>query len=124
MPTNRQDPPPARIVLILSTLFLFGILYNALVSWLEDHHYDRGYTAILVIGGSAVTIAGAGRLAGWKAALWTLAAFATSGTPMTLGSIARHCQQARTAEMIYNHRALSAARRRDDETHRPLEAHR
>jgi len=122
MPTNRQDPPPACIVLILSTLFLFGILYNALVTWLEDHHYDRGYTAILVIGGSAVTIAGAGHLAGWRATLWTLACFAVSGTPMTIGSIWRHCQQQRTAEMIQNHRALSTSRRRDHETHRPPEA--
>jgi len=116
MPRNRQqDPAPPRIALILSGLLLFGLAYNALVAWLERTHRDRGYTAILVIGGSAVTLAGAGHLAGWRPILWALACFAASGTPMTLGSIWRHCQQTAKAEAIENHRALSAARRREDE---------
>ena len=35
-------------VIVYLGLFLFGIGYNALVSHLEKHELDRGYTAFLV----------------------------------------------------------------------------
>ncbi|HUV95794.1 MAG TPA: hypothetical protein VMX14_13345 [Anaerolineae bacterium] len=125
MPQNhRQEPTRARVALTLTALLAFGIAYNAIVTWLENRHHDRGYTSLLVIAGSAVTIAGAGHLTTWRAALWMLACFAASGAPMTAGSIWRYCRHRQQAETLQNHRALATARRRDHETNRPPEPNR
>ena len=44
---------------VLLGLLVFGLLYNWLVGWLEANGHDRGYTAFLVVGGTAVTLVGA-----------------------------------------------------------------
>jgi UDP-N-acetylmuramyl pentapeptide phosphotransferase/UDP-N-acetylglucosamine-1-phosphate transferase len=82
--------------MVLIGLFLFGILYNQLVVWMERQHRDHGYTSILVVGGVAVTLAGMGIIDLWvdvNAFLLGLAAFAASGCAMVIGSIFRHLEQ-------------------------------
>jgi hypothetical protein len=74
------------IVTVLFALLMFGLAYNGLVSWLGER--KDGYTALLVVGGVLVTLAGVA-LIDWQAAVITLAAFAASGIPMILGDIAR-----------------------------------
>jgi len=74
-------------------LLLFGIIYNGFVTWLEEHGHDRGYTAILVVGGTLVTLTGSGILIGWRDIGTVLLCFAASGAPMVAGSIWRHVQQ-------------------------------
>jgi ACR3 family arsenite efflux pump ArsB len=76
--------------MIFLGLFLFGIAYNAFVAWLERAALDRGYTAILVVVGTLVTLGGYALLAGWEQALTVLLCFVASGTPMIAGSIWRY----------------------------------
>lgn len=78
---------------ILTSLFIFGVAYNAFVSWLERQGYDRGYTAILVVVGTLVTVVGAGLRLGTRSVAWILTCFAASGTPMIAGSIWRYVAQ-------------------------------
>ena len=72
-------------------LLLFGILYNRLVSWMQDNGYDEGYTAVLVVIGSGVTLAVVA-LVDWRAAVLAAGAFACSGLPMVIGGWWRHVQ--------------------------------
>ena len=95
---NQRARQRSRFVLPL--LFAFGIIYNHLVTQLERRHHDDGYTSLLVIAGSGITIAAAGLLTNLESALWTLLCFAVSGTPMTIGSIARHCRRRERANGI------------------------
>jgi hypothetical protein len=85
---------------VLPLLFVFGIIYNHIVTQLERRHHNDGYTSLLVIAGSGVTIAAAGLLTSLQNALWTLACFSASGLPMTIGSIARHCHRRERANHI------------------------
>ena len=78
-------------------LLLFGILYNWLVSWMEDRGYDEGYTAILVVIGSGTTLAVVA-LVDWRAALLACGAFACSGLPMVIGGWWRHVRARRHAQ--------------------------
>jgi len=68
----------------------FGILYNELIARLQRHGYDQGYTAILVITGTAITLLAAVPVIGIRAALYVAGLFAASGAPMTIGSIQRY----------------------------------
>lgn len=77
------------IGVILMTLFLFGIAFNALVGYAERRSYMRGYVAFFVVLGVLVTLGGAA-LIDWRGALIVLATFIASGTPMLFGSIHRH----------------------------------
>lgn len=43
---------------VYGALFVVGFLYNALVGWLERRGYDEGYTAVLVVVGVLITLAG------------------------------------------------------------------
>jgi Kef-type K+ transport system membrane component KefB len=70
-------------------LILFGIGYNSLVAELERRKLSEGYSAILVAGGVIVTLAVVAAF-DWIGALLALGAFACSGMPMIVGSIARH----------------------------------
>jgi hypothetical protein len=81
-----------RLVAVLAGLVLFGVLYNWLVSWLNDT-VDHGYLALLVAGGTAVTLVGFGLLAGWEIALLAGVCFGASGAPMIAGSVVRHLQR-------------------------------
>jgi membrane protein DedA with SNARE-associated domain len=75
---------------VLLTLFVFGIVYNWVVGWLERKGYDRGYTALLVVLGVGVTVALSGFLIGMQATLLVTACFVASGLPMIVGSIVRY----------------------------------
>lgn len=81
---------PEIVITVLSTLLVFGIVYNALVARLERSGHDRGFTAFLVVGGVAVTLAAATWLVGLQPVMWLLACFAASGLPMVVGSWARY----------------------------------
>ena len=78
---------------VLAALFGFGLGYNSLVAWLERTKRHEGYMSIMVIIGTAVTIAASAILNGTQATLYTLACFAASGAPMALGSMWRHAQR-------------------------------
>lgn len=86
------------LLLVLTLLLLFGTGYNQLVAALERDGHDKGYTAILVVIGTAVTLLFALPLIGTDATLKLLACFAASGTPMTIGSMARYAAQRATEE--------------------------
>lgn len=77
------------ILAIYVVLLLFGMGYNALVSWAEKHHYLEGYTAFAVVLGVGVTI-GMTAVISLAFALVTAGAFVASGLPMIVGSIWRH----------------------------------
>ncbi len=77
---------------VLAGLLLFGIGYNRFVTWLERQGHDRGYTALLVVGGVLVTLAGAIPITGWWTIMVITLCFVASGTPMIVGSIWRHIQ--------------------------------
>jgi len=81
------------LVAVMTGLLLFGIVYNAFVAWLERRGHDQGYTALLVVAGTLVTLLGAAVIIGLEDALVVLACFAASGLPMIVGSIARHVQE-------------------------------
>lgn len=81
---------PSTILLVVGLLLLFSLGYNWLIARIADAVPDHGYTAIWVIGGTLVTILATVPLIGWTAAITILAAFAVSGSAMTVGSIQRH----------------------------------
>jgi len=76
---------------------VLGGLYNALVGWLERRGYDEGYTAILVVVGVMITLAGIVVL-DWGAAMLVLGAFASSGFWMVMGSWWRHVRARRAGQ--------------------------
>lgn len=76
---------------VYGVLFALGFFYNWAVSWLQRRGYAEGYTSLLVVGGTLLTLAGVAVL-DWMAALLTLGAFAASGFWMVVGSWARHAQ--------------------------------
>lgn len=82
-----------RDMIILTILFLFGVGYNEFVEWLEENGYDRGYTSLLVVFGTMVTVGMAGFLIGWQNAIRLLMAFGASGLPMIIGSIERYVRE-------------------------------
>lgn len=77
------------IMAVLFGLILFGIGYNAFVAWLEQRGYTEGYLSLIVSFGVAMTLVGVAILS-IQAALLALVAFAATGTPMIIGSIARY----------------------------------
>ena len=82
----------------IGVLLGFGILYNEIVAWLQRQGYSQGYTALLVIAGTAITLLLAVPVIGIGAALKVAGLFAASGLPMTLGSIQRYVQARRDFE--------------------------
>lgn len=89
-----------KAVAVLSTLLAFGIGYNEFVAKLEEEKRERGFLAVLVIFGTAVTLAGAWLLIGKDNTLKVLGCFIASGTPMTVGSISRY-MEARAEEEFW-----------------------
>ena len=77
------------VIWVIIGLFLFGVAYNAFVGWTQRRGYEEGYTAILVVIGVLVTLAGVA-IIDWSAARITAFAFIASGSPMIAGSIWRH----------------------------------
>lgn len=77
---------------VLLGLFLFGLVYNAFVAWIERHKAGEAITSLLVAFGALITIGGIHLLElVWDlpAAVLALLAFAASGTPMIIGSLWR-----------------------------------
>jgi hypothetical protein len=85
------------VIPVLLGLFLFGIGYNVLVSWLIHHGYDEGYMWAIVAGGVAITLAGVAIIAP-MAALLALLAFTASGLPMAVGAWWRHVRSRKAAQ--------------------------
>ena len=85
----------AKSAIIISSLIGFGLVYNIFVAWLGSR--KRGYTALLVAFGSAITLVGVAAL-DLNAAILTLICFVASGTPMILGDIQRYITERTQAE--------------------------
>lgn len=96
-----QTEETGKVIAIFGALFGFGVIYNAVVSWLGRHGYSEGYTAILVAVGVGVTLIGILPLIGVANTLKVLAAFAASGTPMALGDMQRYARSRKTMEWLY-----------------------
>ena len=77
------------IGLTLALLFVFGIVYAAMVRWMARKHIIEGQTATVVVGGVLVTVLASSVLNGWLATALTLACFSASGLPMMIEYIAR-----------------------------------
>jgi NADH:ubiquinone oxidoreductase subunit 3 (subunit A) len=88
----------SNLFLIYLVLFVFGVEYNELVAWLERQGYDRGYTALLVVGGVLVTLLGVSALIGFEAAAIVLGSFVASGMPMIVGSMQREARKRKEDE--------------------------
>ena len=88
----------ARIWLMIGILFVFGFLYNAFTAWLERESYDEGYTAILVVAGTGVTLLVYGLMIDFHGAMRMFLAFAASGFWMVVGSTWRAMRARRRAQ--------------------------
>lgn len=93
------------ILAVYLGLILFGVGYNALVSWLDREGYVEGYLAFIVAIGVAVSLAGVALLS-WQAALLALGAFTASGIPMIIGSVSRYVKRRRAAQQTLSREAL------------------
>ncbi len=93
------------IPVVLMGLFIFGLGYNTLVSWLIHHGYDEGYTWMLVAGGVLVTVIGLALIMPY-AAMLALAAFAASGLPMAVGSWWRHVRRRHAGQTVQRREVL------------------
>ena len=77
-----------RVLLFLAAA---GVLYDALVSYVQEQLPDRhGVTSWLVVGGVLWTLFGVLMLEGVRVFLAVLLCFAASGTPMVIGSMRRY----------------------------------
>jgi len=97
-------------ILVLLTLFLFGVGYNYVTGQLEQKQLTEGLLSLMVSLGVGVTLVGVAVI-DWRAAALTLLAFMFSGTPMIVGRLWRH-QQARNAL----HKAIKNGDTRDQGT--------
>ena len=85
------------ILAVLMGLFVFGLGYNVLVSWLIHHGYDEGYMWVIVAIGVGVTLIGLALIMPLAAVL-ALVTFAASGLPMAVGSWWRHVRSRQAAQ--------------------------
>ena len=83
----------SKAVWVFAGLFLMSVAYNALVASWERGGHDKGYMGFIVAVGCGYTLAGVGVLVGWDVALWALACFVASGTPMIAGSVLRYVRE-------------------------------
>lgn len=83
--------------------FLFGVGFNWITAWLGRRGYSEGYTAVLVIIGTGITILLAAPIIGLVNALKVFGLFAASGAPMALGDMGRHAQARRKFEQLISH---------------------
>ena len=67
-------------------LWLFGLIYNGVVDWLEEEMLDDDSTADLVVVGTVVTLLPLYRIVGARRWWIVFGAFASSGSSMWLGS--------------------------------------
>lgn len=76
---------------VLALLFCAGILYNALVDYVQQQLPDRhGVTALLVVVGVGWTLIGLLLLTDLNTFILALLCFIASGSPMIFGSMARY----------------------------------
>lgn len=77
-------------VLVFAMLFVFGLLYNFLVEYVQEQLPEgHGVTAWLVVGGVMVTLIGLYMLTDLRTFLLAVLCFACSGIPMIAGSMGR-----------------------------------
>lgn len=88
---------PSLIVAVLFGLFTFGVLFNLAVEIAERRGWLEGYTALAVVAGVIVTLAGVA-LIDWRAAAISLICFIASGTPMVIGSAWRYIRAREKAQ--------------------------
>ncbi len=92
--------------LLFIVLIVFGWRFDRYVADLKDD--ADGYTWLLVVVGSFVTIVGIGLLdlvLDWNAGLISLAAFASSGLFMSYGAISRYIVTRRRLKELAHHDA-------------------
>jgi hypothetical protein len=105
-------PPESRLIILLLALALFGIGYNKLVEYGEKKCWMNGHVSYAVVIGVSVTIAAEAlalwtcNLPGWAWMVVTLGAFTCSGSPMIIGSRARHALEIQQAKDRKNHKAM------------------
>lgn len=76
---------------VLALMFCAGVLYNALVDYIQRQLPDRhGVTAWLVVGGVCIALVGLLLLTNLETFLLALAVFAVIGSPMIWGSMKRY----------------------------------
>lgn len=80
---NLSDFNPIWLYVALVAV-LFGVLYAALVRYLNVHYDDQPYTAILVVGGVLITALLTIPIIGLVNVLYVLITFAMTGTPMVM----------------------------------------
>lgn len=88
---------PGIIGAVLSAAFIYGLAYNAFVAWLNRTGRGEGYTSILVVAGTLVTLAFASILIGLLHTLLVLLVFVATGLPMVLGDLYRYTEARRKA---------------------------
>ena len=94
----------AELFLVYLLLFLFGVVYNLMVDWIERKGYMKGYTSLFVVLGVGVTVAATAVISP-AFALVTAGAFVASGAPMIAGSMWRHMRE-RESELERLRRAV------------------
>ncbi len=95
----------SNLFLMYLVLFMFGVGYNELTAWLERQGYDRGYTALLVVGGVLVTLLAGAVVVGVQVAMIMFGCFVASGMPMIVGSIQREARKRKEDEDKAMHQA-------------------
>jgi hypothetical protein len=88
------------IWVVFGALFAFGFVYNLAVAWLQKKGYDEGYTAILVVFGVLVTLAGVA-VVDLDAAILCLMAFVASGFWMVVGGWWRYAHARENGQAGY-----------------------
>ena len=82
---------PQRLAIVLAGLFLFGIVFNALVSYTHERFGGKSpLTATFVVFGVGVTLFGALFLVPWPYIVIVCLCFVASGLPMWVGDLARY----------------------------------
>lgn len=88
----------ARTILVLLTLALAGVGYNAAVEWFNRRHREHGYTAILVAAGVTMTEIGVEALPS-KHFVFRILAYIATGTPMLVGDILRFLDKQKASSL-------------------------
>jgi hypothetical protein len=91
------QPNISLILAVYAILLTFGTGFNALIALLERRGFLEGYTAIAVVVGVSITLAGIAVIDPW-ASLYAIGGFAASGLPMVVGSWWRHVQARRLGQ--------------------------
>ena len=95
---NPQFPPGIEIAVVILAEFIFGWLYDALISWAESQEIYEPYVSFSVVLGVLVTIAiptglwWARPYFGWQWAILLVIAFIGSGAMMIVGSLQRNAK--------------------------------